>query len=166
MDLLIQIFGEGKDLNALQMTSRGMMIFLVALVLIRISGRRSFGIRTPLDNIIVVLLGAVLSRAVVGASPVIPTLVACTSIVLLHRFLGYLIAKNKSIARLVEGSRILLYKDGSFIKRNMVRALVCEEDATQGVRKSALTEDLNEIETIYMERNGEISAIKKKETEQ
>lgn len=165
MGLLIQIFGEGKDLNALQMTARGIMIFLVALVLIRISGRRSFGIRTPLDNIIVVLLGAVLSRAVVGASPVIPTLVACTSIVLLHRFLGYLIAKNKFIARLVEGRKILLYKDGNFIKRNMTRALVCEEDATQGVRKSALTEDLNEIETIYMERNGEISAIRKKKKE-
>jgi len=52
MNLLIQIFGEGKDLNALQMSSRGIVIFFIALILIRISGRRSFGVRTPLDNII------------------------------------------------------------------------------------------------------------------
>jgi hypothetical protein len=31
----------------------------------------------------------------------------------------------------------------------------------QGVRKSALTEKLDGIEKVYIERNGEISAIKK-----
>jgi len=31
----------------------------------------------------------------------------------------------------------------------------------QGVRKSALTEDMEKIEKVYLERNGEISAIKK-----
>jgi len=50
MELLIKIFGEGKDLDALQMSSRGIVMFFIALVLIRLSGRRSFGVRTPLDN--------------------------------------------------------------------------------------------------------------------
>jgi len=31
----------------------------------------------------------------------------------------------------------------------------------QGVRKSALTDDMDKIDRIYIERNGEISAIKK-----
>jgi hypothetical protein len=31
----------------------------------------------------------------------------------------------------------------------------------QGVRKSALTEDMKNIDKVYIERNGEISAIKK-----
>jgi hypothetical protein len=43
----------------------------------------------------------------------------------------------------------------------MKRALVCREDVMQGVRKSALTEDLEKIDKVYMERNGDISAIKK-----
>jgi len=43
----------------------------------------------------------------------------------------------------------------------MESGLVCREDIMQGVRKSALTEDMNEIEKVYMERNGEISAIRK-----
>jgi uncharacterized membrane protein YcaP (DUF421 family) len=161
MNLIIQIFGGGEHLNTLQMSSRGIVMFLIALVLIRISGRRSFGVRTPLDNIIVISLGAIMSRAVVGASPYIPVMVCCFVIVLLHRVTGRLIAGSKAFARLIEGEKILLFEDGVFLKENMKKALVCQEDLMQGVRKSALTEDMSKIEKVYMERNGEISAIKK-----
>jgi uncharacterized membrane protein YcaP (DUF421 family) len=161
MNLLIQIFGEGKDLNALQMSSRGVVMFFIALALIRVSGRRSFGVRTPLDNIITISLGAVMSRAIVGASDFVPVVVCCFVIVLLHRLFGWLIASSKPFGRFIEGEKILLFEDGMFQKENMKKALVCQEDLMQGVRKSALTEDMDKIEKVYMERNGEISAIKK-----
>jgi uncharacterized membrane protein YcaP (DUF421 family) len=161
MEIFYQVFGSGKDLNALQMSSRGIVVFFIALVLIRLSGRRSFGVRTPLDNIIVILLGAILSRAVVGASDFVPVIVACLVVVLLHRLFGWLIANSKPFGRVMEGDKILLYEDGQFKREEMKKALVCEEDLMQGVRKSALTEDMSKIEKVYMERNGDISAIKK-----
>ncbi len=161
MDILTEIFGQGKDLNALQMSSRAIIVFIIALLLIRISGRRSFGLHTPLDNIITISFGAVLSRAVVGASPFVPVIISCFVTVLLHRFFGWLVVKNPKFASMVEGDKILLYQKGNFINDNMKRALVCKEDTMQGVRKSALTEDMGKIEKVYMERNGEISAIKK-----
>jgi uncharacterized membrane protein YcaP (DUF421 family) len=161
-DILYNIFGEGKDLNAFQMSSRGIVIFIIALILIRISGRRSFGLRSPLDNIIAISLGAILSRAVVGASGFVPVVVCCFVIVTLHRISGWLVVTNKSLERFIEGEKILLYKDGQFIPQNMKKALVCQEDIMQGIRKSTMAEDMNGIEKVYMERNGEISAIKKK----
>ena len=163
MNLLIQIFGEGKELNALQMSSRGVVVFLIALALIRISGRRSFGMRTPLDNIIVITLGAVLSRAIVGASPFLPIILTSLVIVLLHRALGWLTVHNKTMERIMEGKKIVLYADGAFLEGNMNDALVSKEDIMLGVRKTALTDDMNIIKTVYMEHNGEISAIKKDE---
>jgi len=161
MQTIIEIFGEGKDLNSLQMSCRGIVVFFVALILIRVSGRRSFGLHTPLDNIISIALGAILSRAIVGASPFLPIVITSTVIVLLHRLLGWLIAHNKTLSKLIEGNKMLLYKNGDFVKEKMSKALVCEEDIMQGVRKSALTEDINKIDKIYIERNGDISAIKK-----
>lgn len=162
MEIIKEIFGEGKDLNALQMSCRGTVVFIIALILIRVSGRRSFGIRTPLDNIITISLGAILSRAVVGASAFVPVIVCCFVIVVLHRVFGWLVVSNKAFGKLIEGDKIQLFKDGKFINKNMKKGLVCEEDIMQGVRKSALTEDLNAIEQVFMERNGEISSIKKK----
>ncbi len=161
MNWLLILFGEGKDLDTLQITDRAITVFLISLALIRISGRRSFGMRTPLDNIIVILLGATLSRAIVGASPFLPVVVASCSLVILHRLFGWGIAHSKAFSRIVEGNKILLFKDGHVITENMDKALVCEEDVMQGVRKTALTEDINKIDKVYIERTGEISAIKK-----
>jgi uncharacterized membrane protein YcaP (DUF421 family) len=161
MELIKEIFGEGKDLNILQMSSRGIVIFIIALLLIRLSGRRSFGIRTPFDNIITISLGGILSRAVVGASDFFPVIVCCFVIVSMHRMFGWLVVHHKAFGKLVEGDKIELYKEGKFINENFEKGLVCREDIMQGIRKSALTEDLDKIDKIYMERNGEISPIKK-----
>lgn len=161
MEILSPLFGEGEHLNILQMSSRGIVMFIVALILIRLSGRRSFGVRTPLDNIIVISLGAIMSRGVVGASPYVPVMVCCFVIVLLHRLFGWLIATSKAFGRFVEGDKIILFDKGKFIDDHMRSGLVCQEDIMQGVRKSALTEDMDRIEKVYMERNGEISSIRK-----
>ncbi|HEY2350121.1 MAG TPA: YetF domain-containing protein [Puia sp.] len=161
MELITQIFGEGKDLNPLQMAARAIVIFFIALLLIRLSGRRSFGLHTPLDNIIAIMLGAILSRAVVGASDFLGVILTCTVVVLLHRILSWLTIRNKKLSRLIEGRRILVFSDGNFIRGNMEKALVCKEDILEGVRKTALTDQLDQIREIYIERNGDVTSIKK-----
>lgn len=154
------LFSLYKDQTILQMTCRAIAIFLISLVLIRISGRRSFGIRTPLDNIVVILLGALLSRAIVGASPFWPVVSASFAIVIMHRLIARLIIRNKSFAKLAEGEKICLYANNEFLSKNMDEALVSKEDIMQGVRERALTDDMNKINLVYMERNGEISSVK------
>lgn len=161
MQTLIRIFGEGKNLTLLQMSSRAVVIFCFAWLLIRLAGRRSFGLHMPLDNIITIMLGAVLSRALVGASDFIPVIAACLIIVLFHRGVAWLFVHHPRFSKTVEGEKMILYEQGQFNKRNMDRAQVCLEDIMQGVRKSALTQDLEAIDQIFIERNGEISSIKK-----
>lgn len=163
MNYITLLFGQGKDLHISQMCARSVVVFFIALLLIRISGRRSFGLRAPLDNIITILLGAVLSRAVVGASPFLPVIVTCFLIVVLHRLLSWLTSRSASLGKFVEGREILLFEHGHFIGDNLRKALICKADVMQGVRKSASTEDMNQIERVYMECNGEISVIKKPE---
>jgi uncharacterized membrane protein YcaP (DUF421 family) len=123
MELLHTVFGEGKKLNVLQMSSRGFAVFLVAFALIRISGRRSFGLRMPLDNIITILLGTILSRAVVGASAFIPVVVCCFVVVLLHRGVSWLIVHSPKFSRIAGGSKFALFENGDFIRSGMETGL-------------------------------------------
>ncbi len=161
MQILTEVFGEGKNLTMLQMSARGVVVFFIALVLIRLSGRRSFGLHTPLDNIVTIMLGAILSRAIVGASDFLPVIAVCAVITAVHRALGWGLVHHPGFSRLIQGEKMLLFTNGQFNEQNMGKALVCREDVLEGVRKSALTDDLTKIDRIYIERNGEISAIKK-----
>jgi uncharacterized membrane protein YcaP (DUF421 family) len=64
-------------------------------------------------------------------------------------------------SKLVSGKKILLFRDGDFVQENMDKALICREEILQEVRKSALTENLDRIEKIFMERNGEVNSVEK-----
>lgn len=161
MDLLQIIFGDGDSLNAWQMSARALVTFLYTLILVRISGRRSFGMRAPLDNIVLILLGAILGRAVVGASPYIPTLIAGLVITILHRVFALLSLKLPLFERFAKGDKILLYKNGRFIPAHLKRSLISEEDLMQEVRIHAQVDSLDQVKAVYMEKNGEISTVKK-----
>lgn len=162
MEMMETIFGSGRDLLWYQMCYRALAVFLMALILLRISGRRSFGMKSPLDNVIAVLIGALLSRIIVGVSEFLPVILASLVLVVLHRILGWLTVHSKQLSNLIHGEKICLYQNKTFIKENMTRALVCEEDIMLGVRKSMMSEGMEGIESIYMERNGEISVVKEK----
>lgn len=168
METLQEIFSHETDLSTLEMACRATAVFVIAFALIRIAGRRSFGFRTPIDNILVILLGAILSRAVVGSSPFFPTIFASFTLCILHRLIGWLFTRYDGFGRIVEGEKIILYENGHFLEKNMRRGLVRKEDIMLGVRKATSTDNIEDIEKIYLEHDGEISIIKrfslKKET--
>jgi uncharacterized membrane protein YcaP (DUF421 family) len=161
MNIITDILGEGEVLSELEMCYRAIVIFIISLCLIRFSGRRAFGIRMPFDNVLTILLGAVLSRAITGASPFIATIVAASTIVILHRICGWLCLRNKKFGYLLKGEAKILFKDGEIQSANMRYGLISENDLMEGMRINGHLEDLNQIKTIYLERNGQISVIKK-----
>ncbi len=153
-DFIYQAFGEGRDLTWYQMLDRAVVIFIIAVALIRISGRRSFGMKSAFDNTIVILLGSTLSRAVVGVSPFFPTVAACLGLVALHRVFAWISVHSHAFGKLIKGEAICLFKDGKFNERNMRRSLMSRRDSGIGLRSCLHSEDLSEVEQIILERNG------------
>ena len=156
------LFGHGTHLNMLQMSSRAILIFFVTLVLLRIAGVRTFGKRSAFDNVITILLGSILSRAVVGASPFIATTVGCLAFVLVHRLLAFLSFRHDWIGRLIKGEKSSLYAHGEENEANMKSAHISQKDLLEGIRLKVNDNSFGEVEEIFIERNGELSVIKKK----
>jgi uncharacterized membrane protein YcaP (DUF421 family) len=117
--------------------------------------------RMPLDNIITVLIGAILSRAVTGDVSFTPCIAACTAIVIVHRLFAWIGIHNKLFDRLIKGKSRVLYKNGIPNKKNIAGSLIDENDILEGVRVNSNLSSIEETESIYMERNGEISVVKK-----
>ncbi|HVU94007.1 MAG TPA: YetF domain-containing protein [Puia sp.] len=161
MNILHTLFGEGKDLDSLQMICRAIVAFFLTLVLIRIAGIRTFGKKTAFDNVIVIMLGSIFSRVVVGASPFIPTTLACLSFVLVHRLLAWISLYNDTLGRWIKGEASTLYEDGRRNEKNMRDAVISEKDLHESIRHQLHEDSFEQIKAIIQERNGEISIIKK-----
>nr|WP_230943230.1 YetF domain-containing protein [Burkholderia stagnalis] len=146
----------------MQMTLRAIVVFFIALVLIRIAGRRAFGQRSPFDYVVGILLGATLSRAVVGASPFVATVVASLAIVLIHRALAWMCVRWARLERLVVGAEREVYRDGRFDDAQMRAALITESDVHESVRQTLGERSLAGVSAAILERNGHVSVIRRK----
>jgi uncharacterized membrane protein YcaP (DUF421 family) len=163
MNVINLLFGQGEHLNPLQMACRVLVIYLIALLWIRVAGRRAFGRLSTFDNVISILLGAILSRAVVGASPFLSIIVAGLVLVLLHRLVAWLCVVSHEIGKVIKGEPKSLYSNGKINKKNMNAHLVTHNDLMEEVRLEIHEYSLDNVEEIFIERNGEMSVIKKKE---
>lgn len=161
MGLLDSLFGHGKDLTSWQMICRAIVTFFITLVLLRLAGMRAFGKKSAFDQVIMIMLGSILSRVVVGASPFIPTTLACLGFALIHSVLGWLSCFNDAIGHWVKGEKLLLYSQGRELVRNMQRAKISHKDLLESVRTQLHQNSLEQVEEIYLERTGELSVIKK-----
>jgi uncharacterized membrane protein YcaP (DUF421 family) len=161
MEIFIKVFGEGKDLTILQMSARAFVVYLIALVLIYISGKRTFGKKSAFVTTITIVLGAVLSRAIVGASPFLPTIAGSLTLVLIHRVLGIIILHNKTAGKFLKGEKIMLYENGKVNEANLRKCLMTHDDLMSDVRLKANDNNLENISEIYMENSGELSVVKK-----
>lgn len=165
MEVLEKIFGTGEQLETYQMCARAFVTFFIVLFLIRLAGMRSFGKKSAFDNVIIIVLGAVLSRVIVGASPFWDTVAASTVIVLVHRIIAYAAIKNPWLEGIVKGEQRILYKNGQLDWPNMKRSSVSERDLIESVRLQAGLSTLEEIEEAYIESSGEISIVTKRRKE-
>ncbi|KAF3997826.1 DUF421 domain-containing protein [Glaciimonas immobilis] len=161
MALWRTLFGITGDPSILQMSLRALIVFILTLVLLRVGGRRSLGHRSAFDLCITVLLGAVLSRAIVGASPFFSTLCAGTTIVVLHRIIGLLSIWSPLFDKIVSGSARILVTDGIIDRHQMRAGLITDTDLREAVNKKMGTTDIKEVTKVVLERNGELSVFAK-----
>src|SRR5689334_307328 len=103
MPNLSNLLGHGEDLTALQMSLRAVIVFFATLVLIRLGGVRIFGRRSSLDTIIMIVMGSVLARGIVGASPLVPVIAAATAMIAVHRLLAWSCHHNERFEWLIKG---------------------------------------------------------------
>lgn len=161
MNAIHYLFGEGSNLTTLQMSMRTFITFIILLILIRFAGMRTFAKRSSFDNIIVIMLGAVLARGVVGASPYFATVASSIVMVIMHRLIAWLSVKNKKFEKLVKGIYIKLYQNGALIGNNLEKTGMSENDLHESLRLETKKITLAEIDTAFMETNGRISFILK-----
>ena len=154
-------WGINENISPLEIAARSAVMFVVALLLMRMAGMRPFGKGEPFDNIITFLIGGILSRGVVGATPFFSTVFSMAVIIIIHKIFAKLSIYSKWFGAKVKGEKILLFRDGAFEKKNMNRVNITEHDILEDLRLTVQSNSLNAIKEVYMERSGKISFVRK-----
>ena len=157
------VFGQGENLTIFQMCMRALVIYMIAIIYVRLSGKRAFGRISTFDNIIVITLGAMLSRAIVGISPFVHVLASTLVLVVFHRLISWITQKNHFVGKFVKGEPDSLFKKGELNEENLRKNHISRHDLMEGIRLKANQSNFDKIEEVFIERNGEFSVVEKKE---
>ena len=76
--------GSSIHINAPQMALRAIVVYVATVLIVRLGKKRFMSRATAFDVILAIMLGSLVSRAIAGSAPFVPTLVASAVLLALH----------------------------------------------------------------------------------
>lgn len=151
---------DPKDLTFCQISLRGIIVFIAALIILRLGDKRFFSNRSAFDAALGFILASMLARAVNGSSAFFPTLGGALVLVGLHKLLGYLTCDWHWLGNWIKGHSALIVENG-VVKKDAMRAHhLSEHDLKEDLHFNGNVSDLAKVKEAYYERNGQISVVK------
>jgi uncharacterized membrane protein YcaP (DUF421 family) len=153
--------GGQDDLNMVQMAVRAFIIYVTAIVLVKLGEKRFMGRSTAFDMILGIILGSVLSRAVTGNAPFLDTIVAGAALVALHWAFSVASFHHDWFGKLIKGRARNLVIDGEIDWESMRKSHISRRDLESAMYSSGRVTELEDVKVARFERSGEISVIPK-----
>jgi uncharacterized membrane protein YcaP (DUF421 family) len=157
---ILGLDAEPKDLTFSQISLRGVIVFIAALVMLRLGDRRFLSKRSAFDAVLGFILASMLARAVNGSSAFFPTIGGGFVIVALHKFLAFLTRDMHWFGNLIKGKGELIIRNGTVDKAVMKANDLSEHDLLEDIRMNGNIGDIKNVKTAYYERNGQLSVVK------
>jgi uncharacterized membrane protein YcaP (DUF421 family) len=150
---------EPQTLTFMQISLRGIIVFIFTLVMVRMSARRSLARRTVFDSVFLVILASVLARAINGSSDLLPTIGGGFAMVAFHRLLAWIAFYSHGFGNLIKGADEILIRDGELVHRELRNHHITRHDLEEDLRLALHAEDLARVRKARLERSGDISFI-------
>lgn len=158
---LLGLGAEPKDLTFIQISLRGIIVFIATLAMIRLGHKRSLARKTPFDAVLIVILASVLSRAINGSSAFFATLGGSVVIVLIHRLFALIAYHSHAFGILIKGRPEVIVENGNLVIGTMRRNHISKHDLEEDLRLDAELENVSSVQVARVERSGDISFIKR-----
>lgn len=141
----------------LELIFRTVFMYVYALFLVRIIGKRGVATLAPFEMAVIVVLGSVLAVPMLNIkTPLINGMIVLTVIIALERILVHLTEKNARIEDLLESSPRRLVTNGVINLENIHKEGFSREDLFLNLREKGI-EHLGEVKCAFLETSGRIS---------
>ncbi|RYG12986.1 MAG: DUF421 domain-containing protein [Burkholderiales bacterium] len=144
---------------------RAVAVYVVVLLIVRFTGKRTIGQFTPFDLLVVVLLGTAVQNSLIGEdTSLLGGLILAATLLGLNWAVGLLSARSRSFDRMVSGRPVILVRHGELFRDELARQSISEQDFAIA-RRSAGHAHLANIELAVLETSGQITFIGKNDSD-
>jgi uncharacterized membrane protein YcaP (DUF421 family) len=141
---------------------RALTVYLVLMVIFRLSGKRSFGEITPFDFVLLLIFSEALQSALVDQNDSLTgSFIVILTLVTANIGLSLLKQRFPRIEVLLEGVPIIIVEDGKPLYDRMKRARIDEGDILAAARETQGIDRMDQIRSAVLERSGGISIMPK-----
>lgn len=141
---------------------RAIFFYFFLIFITRVVGRRPGKQLTPFEFVLVFFMGGLALTAMVGnEASITNALIEITAVAAAHALVTLLRVASPRIARLIDGTPLILLENHQWRKETLIRKRVQDDDVMAMARDQGLS-SLDQIRKAVLERNGEITIIPEK----
>lgn len=149
------------QVDAWSIAIRTVIIYVAVLLGFRLAGKRELGQMTPFDLVVILLVANAVQNAMVGPdTSVTGGLIAAAVLFAGNYGLASLRERVPWLQTALEGSPTLLVRNSAYIKENLRREGLEEDEVLMAMREHGIG-DVKEVETAVLETDGSISIVPK-----
>jgi uncharacterized membrane protein YcaP (DUF421 family) len=138
---------------------RALVVYVLVMVLVRMSGKRAVGQFTPFDLVLLILIGNAVQNGLNGGdNSVTGAVILAGTLILLNLGVACVTARSQRAERIIEGVPMVLARDGVVFEDVLRRELVSLDDFHEALRMNNLA-DPDDVALALLETNGSISVV-------
>ena len=139
---------------------RPALVYVVVLVLLRLTGKRTLAQITSFDFVLLLIISEATQQALIGEdNSMINAAIVVATLIGLNIVMSLLKQRYKWFDRLLDDIPLVIVADGKPLKDRMEKARVDEDDVLDAARENCGLERMDQIRHAILERDGQISII-------
>jgi uncharacterized membrane protein YcaP (DUF421 family) len=141
---------------------RGIIIYSVLIILLRITGKRQVGQMSPFDLVLLLVLSNAVQNSMNGGdNSIIGGVILAGTLVGINWLVATSTYKSKRVEAIVEGRPELLIHNGKLFDKALAEAQLTRHELDSALRESGCF-DIEDVQAAFLENDGKISVIPKK----
>jgi uncharacterized membrane protein YcaP (DUF421 family) len=146
--------------DVLGIVIRVSVMYLYALLLLRLAGKRGIDSLTPLDFLVSLVIGDMFDDVIWAEIPLAQGLVGFTTIITLHTLVAYASWRSKRVDELVTSTPTVLIREGGFVQAGLDAERTRRETVLMELRLQG-EDKPEELQQACLETGGQLSYLKR-----
>ena len=142
---------------------RTVILYFTVILVIRLMGKRQIGEIQPYELVITIMLSDLASLPMQDPRlPLLLGVIPMVTLLMIKMILTQLQLKSANVRRFLDGTPVLLIKDGRLQIQNMTKQKIAIDDILSALRTKGIL-DINQVQFAILENDGTVSVFPKED---